>query len=132
VHLPGCLVYTQKGRKGVVMAAAKSDLPQGTLDLLILKVVALGPVHGYAIAQGFSRYRAMWCKCRKDRCIPSEMPEKRFNLVRIAIPARTTRHRQAAVHTLWSPGTLDAKRNRTIFYGFLNSAFPIRREPCFR
>jgi transcriptional regulator len=33
------------------MTAAKSDLPQGTLDLLILKVVALGPVHGYAIAQ---------------------------------------------------------------------------------
>src|ERR1700726_265632 len=31
--------------------AAKSDLPQGTLDLLILKVIALGPVHGYAIAQ---------------------------------------------------------------------------------
>ncbi len=31
--------------------AAKSDLPQGTLDLLILKVVGLGPVHGYAIAQ---------------------------------------------------------------------------------
>ena len=30
---------------------AKSDLPQGTLDLLILKVVAPGPVHGYAIAQ---------------------------------------------------------------------------------
>ena len=29
----------------------KSDLPQGTLDLLLLKVVALGPVHGYAIAQ---------------------------------------------------------------------------------
>ncbi|HTC65594.1 MAG TPA: PadR family transcriptional regulator [Candidatus Acidoferrum sp.] len=33
------------------MAPAKSDLPQGTLDLLILKVIALGPVHGYAIAQ---------------------------------------------------------------------------------
>src|SRR6202158_4516421 len=29
----------------------KSDLPQGTLDLLILKIAALGPVHGYAIAQ---------------------------------------------------------------------------------
>jgi PadR family transcriptional regulator PadR len=29
----------------------KSDLPQGTLDLLILKIVNLGPVHGYAIAQ---------------------------------------------------------------------------------
>ena len=33
------------------MAHTKSDLPQGTLDLLILKVVALGSVHGYAIAQ---------------------------------------------------------------------------------
>jgi transcriptional regulator len=29
----------------------KSDLPQGTLDLLILKVIALEPLHGYAIAQ---------------------------------------------------------------------------------
>jgi transcriptional regulator len=29
----------------------KTDLPQGTLDLLILKMAALGPVHGYAIAQ---------------------------------------------------------------------------------
>ena len=33
------------------MTLPKSDLPQGTLDLLILKVVALGPLHGYAIAQ---------------------------------------------------------------------------------
>lgn len=27
------------------------DLVQGTLDLLLLKIVALGPVHGWAIAQ---------------------------------------------------------------------------------
>jgi PadR family transcriptional regulator len=31
--------------------APKSDLPQGTLDLLILKVIAFGPIHGYAIAR---------------------------------------------------------------------------------
>ena len=29
----------------------KFDLPQGTLDLLIMRVVALAPIHGYAIAQ---------------------------------------------------------------------------------
>ncbi len=29
----------------------KTDLLQGTLDLLILKVVALGPIHGYGISQ---------------------------------------------------------------------------------
>jgi transcriptional regulator len=29
----------------------KFNLPQGTLDLLILRIVSLGPIHGYAIAQ---------------------------------------------------------------------------------
>jgi len=29
----------------------KADLLQGTLDMLILKIVALGPVHGYGISQ---------------------------------------------------------------------------------
>ena len=29
----------------------KSDIPQGTLDLLILQIAALGAIHGYAIAQ---------------------------------------------------------------------------------
>src|SRR5919108_647017 len=33
------------------MPTGKSDLLQGTLDLLILKIVALGPVHGYGISQ---------------------------------------------------------------------------------
>jgi PadR family transcriptional regulator len=33
------------------MTPTKSELPQGTLDLLILQVAALGPIHGYAIAQ---------------------------------------------------------------------------------
>ena len=31
--------------------AKKSDLLQGTLDLLILQTVAGGPIHGYGIAQ---------------------------------------------------------------------------------
>ncbi|MFZ0272077.1 MAG: PadR family transcriptional regulator [Acidobacteriaceae bacterium] len=29
----------------------RTDLLQGTLDMLILKIVALGPVHGYGISQ---------------------------------------------------------------------------------
>jgi len=36
---------------GGVSVPPKSDLPQGTLDLLILQVAALEPIHGYAIAQ---------------------------------------------------------------------------------
>lgn len=33
------------------MPIEKSDLLQGTLDMLILKIVELGPVHGYGISQ---------------------------------------------------------------------------------
>lgn len=37
------------------MGPTRSDLPQGTLDLLLLRIVALGPIHGYAIAQRIQR-----------------------------------------------------------------------------
>ena len=33
------------------MTETKKEFLKGTLDLLVLKVVALGPSHGYAIAQ---------------------------------------------------------------------------------
>jgi transcriptional regulator len=33
------------------MPVSKSDLLQGTLDLLILKTLALGPLHGWAISK---------------------------------------------------------------------------------
>ncbi|HYT20692.1 MAG TPA: PadR family transcriptional regulator [Candidatus Polarisedimenticolia bacterium] len=37
------------------MSEAQIELLRGTLDLLVLKVVALGPSHGYAIAQRLQR-----------------------------------------------------------------------------
>ncbi|MCY4027513.1 MAG: PadR family transcriptional regulator [Acidobacteria bacterium] len=33
------------------MSARKTELPQGTLDLLVHQVAAHGPIHGYGIAQ---------------------------------------------------------------------------------
>src|SRR6266446_3468160 len=33
------------------MTTSKAELLQGTLDLLILKTLAAGPLHGYSIAQ---------------------------------------------------------------------------------
>jgi PadR family transcriptional regulator PadR len=33
------------------MPAEKNDLHRGTLDMLILKILVAGPLHGYAIAQ---------------------------------------------------------------------------------
>ncbi len=40
----------RKARRDII-PIDKSDLLQGTLDMLILKIVALGPVHGYGISQ---------------------------------------------------------------------------------
>src|SRR5262245_14389433 len=37
------------------MTLSQPDIPQGTLDMLILKIVAAGPIHGYAIAQRILR-----------------------------------------------------------------------------
>jgi len=53
--------------------------------------------------------------------VPAELPTKHFNSIRVAVPSRTARHRQAAVHTLWSRRTLDARRIQTVLYGFRNS-----------
>jgi len=40
----------------------RSDLLQGTLDMLILKIVALGPVHGYGFRSASSKFRAKSCR----------------------------------------------------------------------
>jgi hypothetical protein len=47
-----------------------------------------------------------------------EPPTKGHRSVRIAIPARTRRHRQAAVHSIWPSGTIDLRHKRTVLYGF--------------
>ena len=33
------------------MPSSRFPIPQGTLDMLILQILSLGPAHGYAIAQ---------------------------------------------------------------------------------
>jgi PadR family transcriptional regulator PadR len=43
--------YTCRRARRSLMATTQQDILQGTLDLLILKTVALGPIHGYSIGQ---------------------------------------------------------------------------------
>jgi hypothetical protein len=44
---------------------------------------------------------------------------KRRLVFRAALPTRTKRHRQAAIHTVWMPGTPENTRKKEIrFYGF--------------
>lgn len=46
LHLP----RLSKGHSGSLMAMKEIDLLQGTLDLLVLKTLSAGPMHGYRIA----------------------------------------------------------------------------------
>jgi hypothetical protein len=47
-----------------------TDLVQGTLDLLILKIIALEPMHGWAIAQRIRQVSSDVLQVGKARCIP--------------------------------------------------------------
>jgi hypothetical protein len=53
--------------------------------------------------------------------LPPRPPAKGFNSVRLAIPSRTARHGQAAVHAVWSPKASGTRQKRTAYYGFRKS-----------
>src|SRR5207249_11350372 len=66
-------------RLGVAMPIEKSELLQGTLDMLILKIVALGPVHGYGISQRIRQISKEILQVRSEEHT-SEL-QSRFDLV---------------------------------------------------
>jgi transcriptional regulator len=52
-------------------SAARLDLPQGTLDLLILKAIALGPQHGWAISDRIHQISGDTLKVQQGSLYPS-------------------------------------------------------------
>ncbi|HEV2425315.1 MAG TPA: PadR family transcriptional regulator [Terriglobia bacterium] len=53
------------------MPTDKADLLQGTLDMLILKIVALGPVHGYGISQRIQQISKEVLKVQQGSLYPA-------------------------------------------------------------
>jgi len=53
------------------MAEDRFDLPQGTLDLLILKTVALGPQHGWAISERLHQISSATLTIRQGSLYPA-------------------------------------------------------------
>ena len=51
--------------------SARVDLPQGTLDLLILKAIALGPQHGWAISDRIHQISNDTLKVQQGSLYPS-------------------------------------------------------------
>ena len=53
------------------MSDEQLDLPQGTLDLLILKTLALEPRHGWAISEGLHQISSATLKIRQGSLYPA-------------------------------------------------------------
>ena len=53
------------------MADARIELPQGTLDLLILKTLALGPQHGWAISERVQQISSDVLKIQQGSLYPA-------------------------------------------------------------
>jgi PadR family transcriptional regulator PadR len=53
------------------MTKERIDLPQGTLDLLILRTLALGPQHGWAISERVQRVSSDVLKIQQGSLYPA-------------------------------------------------------------
>lgn len=53
------------------MADSHIELPQGTLDLLILKSLALGPQHGWAVAERIQQISSEVLRVRQGSLYPA-------------------------------------------------------------
>jgi transcriptional regulator len=53
------------------MSDDRVDLPQGTLDLLILKTVAVGPKHGWAISERLHQISSATLHIRQGSLYPA-------------------------------------------------------------
>jgi transcriptional regulator len=92
--------------------ASKSDLLQGTLDLLILKVVALGPRHGYAIAQRLQQISRDTLQVQQGSLYPALHRLERRGLLR-AEWKNTETGREAKFYHLTRPGRQQLEEERT-------------------
>jgi transcriptional regulator len=93
------------------MRSAKSDLPQGTLDLLILTVVARGPQHGYAIAQRLQQFSSDAIQVRQGSLYPALHRLDNRGLLATAW-RRSETGRDAKYYSLTKKGRAELERER--------------------
>ena len=91
--------------------AQRSDLLQGTLDVLILKVVALGPIHGYAIAQRLAQMSGAVLQVQQGSLYPALHRLEKRRWLRAEWAASET-GREARFYTLTKVGRQQLEEQR--------------------
>jgi PadR family transcriptional regulator PadR len=85
------------------MAQHKLELPQGTLDILILKALALGPLHGWAVSERLNQISADALRVGQGSLYPSLHRLERRGLVKAEWGA-TENNRRARYYELTRAG----------------------------
>ena len=85
------------------MAADRLDLPQGTLDLLILKTLALQPQHGWAIADRIRQTSNDQVQVQQGSLYPALHRLERKGLIKATWGA-SENNRRAKYYTLTNAG----------------------------
>jgi transcriptional regulator len=98
----------------------RSDLLQGTLDMLILKVVALGPIHGYAIAQRLQQMSGAVLQVQQGSLYPALHRLEKRRWLRAEWSATDT-GREARFYTLTAAGRRQLEEQRE-YWDRLSSA----------
>jgi|SRR5215471_982857 len=95
----------------MVPDSPKSDILQGTLDMLILKVVALGPIHGYAIARRLQQMSGDVMQVQQGSLYPALHRLEKRRWLRATWAASDT-GRDARFYTLTSLGRTQLDEQR--------------------
>lgn len=93
------------------MSTARSDLLQGTLELLALRVLSLEPMHGWGIAQRIEQMSADVFSVNQGSLYPALQRMKRKGWVRSEW-RRTDNNRRARYYELTSTGRKQLETER--------------------
>ena len=94
------------------MVGKPSDLVQGTLDMLILKTLALQPMHGYGIAVRLEQISSGVFRVNAGSLFVALQRLQRAGLIRSEWKA-TENSRRAKYYTLTAAGTKEARQRNT-------------------
>jgi transcriptional regulator len=94
------------------MDAKRIDLPQGTLDLLILKAIWLGPQHGWAIAERLQQISTGVVQVQQGSLYPALHRLERRGLIR-AEWAPSDNNRNAKYYELTARGRRQLETDTT-------------------
>ena len=92
------------------MTNERIDLPQGTLDLLILKTIALGRQHGWAISERIQLVSSDVLQVRQGSLYPALHRLERQGLIR-AVWGTSEKNRRAKYYDLTRGGRRQLERD---------------------